>query len=199
VVHVDTNQGENRGAGHLALNPAGKIPVMVDRTTGAPRTLAQSNAIVLYAAEQRPGTLLPIGDARARSITFERHFYFITDVIAVSHAAYHVNKNLNDSEAAIRYLEQDALDMLLAAERFVAQSEFMAGPQFTIADIAAFTITHHLRATIDWNTVPHLKRWYQAVGSRAATQRGMRAFDIPQGSTARARPPAEAADSALAV
>lgn len=198
VVHVDTDQREHRSARYLALNPAGKIPVMVDRTLGAPRTLAQSNAIVLYAAEQRPGTLLPIGDARARSITFERYFYFITDVIAVSHAAYHVNKYLNDSEAAIRYLEQDALDMLLAAERFVAESEFMAGPQFSIADIAAFTITHHLRANIDWGAVPHLERWYLNIGNRAATQRGMQAFDLAQDAPARVAPSAELARSALA-
>lgn len=194
MVHVDTHQGEHRRANYLALNPAGKIPVMVDRTTGTPRTLAQSNAIVLYAAEQRPGKLLPIDDARARSITFERYFYFITDVIAVNHAAYHVNKYLKDSEAAIRYLEQDALDALLVAERFVARSAFMAGPQFTVADIAAFTITHHLRSHIDWAAAPHLKRWFQAVGRRAATQRGMRAFD-----RARAAPSAEAASSALAI
>ncbi|WP_273452694.1 glutathione S-transferase family protein [Nevskia ramosa] len=199
VVHVDTHQGQHRRTGYLALNPAGKIPVMVNRTTGTPRTLAQSNAIVLYAAERRPGKLLPIDDARARSITFERYFYFITDVIAVSHAAYHVNKFLNDSKAAIHYLEQDALDVLLAAERFVAQSEFMAGRQFTIADIAAFTITYHLRSNIDRAAVRHLQRWFQAVGTRAATQRGMRAFDLAHGAPARAAPSAEAASSAVAV
>lgn len=199
VVYVDTDQGEHRGAGFLALNPAGKIPVMVDRTTGTPRTLAQSNAIVLYAAEQRPGKLLPIDDARARSIAFERYFYFITDVIAVSHAAYHVNKYVKGSQAAIRYLQQDALDVLLEAERFVAQSEFMAGPQFTIADIAAFTITHHLRSNIEWDSVPHLQRWFQAVGSRAATQRGMRAFDLGHTATARVEPQADGTTSALAV
>lgn len=61
----------------------------------------------------------------------------------------------------------------------------MAGPRFTVADIAAFTITNHLRSAIDWSSVPHLERWFQTVGSRVATQRGMRAFDVPSETPAR--------------
>lgn len=176
VVHVDIARSEHQGAGFLALNPAGKVPVLVDRSGVSPRILTQSNAIVLYAAEQRPGSLLPIDDARARSIAFERYFYFITDAIAVSHAAFRLKRVGNPADA-VRYLEQDALNAVLAAERFVAEHAFMAGPQFTIADIAAYTFARHVRSDIDWNRVPHLERWFRAVDDRAATQRGMRAFD----------------------
>lgn len=176
VVQVDTQRGENRGEGFLGLNPAGRVPVLVERSSRTSRALAQSNAIVLYVAEMKPGALLPVDDARARAITYERYFHFVTDVIAVSHAAYHLEKFGKPAEA-VRYLEQDALDTLLATERFVAAHAYMAGPRFTIADIAAYTIAHHLREAIDWDRVPNLERWFHSVESRPATKRGMRAFD----------------------
>ena len=88
VRSVDLANGEHRSAAYLALNPAGKVPVLVEsQENGPPVVITQSNAIILYAAERAPGRLLP-DDSLARSVVYERFFFFVTDVIAVSHAAF---------------------------------------------------------------------------------------------------------------
>src|SRR5215470_10249147 len=53
VVKVDLAGGEQRSAAHLALNPAGKVPTLVERSSHAPTfVLSQSNAILLYLAKR---------------------------------------------------------------------------------------------------------------------------------------------------
>jgi GSH-dependent disulfide-bond oxidoreductase len=61
IRHVDLQSGEQRGRAHLALNPAGKVPVLVVRSSAATSTtvVTQSNAILFYAAERSPDRLLP--------------------------------------------------------------------------------------------------------------------------------------------
>ena len=85
---VDLPSGAHKGVDHLALNPAGKVPVLVENEEDRePFILTQSNAIILYAAGKAAGRLLPEND-RDRAIVFERFFFFVTDVIVVSHAAF---------------------------------------------------------------------------------------------------------------
>jgi glutathione S-transferase len=89
VRHVDLRSGEHRRAAYLALNPAGQVPTMVDRSDEAsPFVLSQSNAIIFYAAARAPGRLLPEHEGQERAIAYERFFFFVTDVIAPSHAAF---------------------------------------------------------------------------------------------------------------
>ena len=57
---VDLSTGEQRHADFLALNPNGRIPVIVDREGGRSRVIFESGAILLYLAE-KTGKLLPLG------------------------------------------------------------------------------------------------------------------------------------------
>lgn len=175
VVFIDMGRGEHRGSAHLALNPAGKVPTLVvsgGDTDGL--VLSQSNAIMLYAARRAPGSLLPDNDEHvARAL--ERYFYFVTDVIAVSHSAWALRSSAQPEAGAM--LASKALEALLFAQRHVKDQPFMAGASFSLADIAAFTIAHFMRADIDWDRCPDLLHWYEAIGSRPAIVRGARAFD----------------------
>src|ERR1700712_6073122 len=84
---VDLSSGAHQGADHLALNPLGKVPVLVERQKGRePFILTQSNAIILYAAGKAPGRLLPEND-RDRAIGLGRFFFFVTEVCPISHPA----------------------------------------------------------------------------------------------------------------
>ncbi|TDV35882.1 GST-like protein [Paraburkholderia caballeronis] len=175
VRHVDLARGEQRQASFRALNPAGKVPVLVDRNDAdAPLVLSQSNAIVLYAAEQSPGSLLPADDPAQRAVAFERFFFFVTDVIAPGHAAFYLkHKRMPEAAAA---LESRAAHRLAEAERFLERSPFVAGDRFTIADIAAFTIVNAMSATPGEPVLPNLARWLRDVAARPAVVRGYRAF-----------------------
>ena len=173
---VDLASGAHTGAEHLALNPAGKVPVLVEKQEGRePFILTQSNAIMLYAAAKAPGRLLPESD-RDRAIAHERLLFFVTDVIAVSHAAFSL-RALSDREARTM-LEGRVLATLETAERYVVHDEFMAGNTFSVADIAGFTITQSVKSDLPWSKLPHLRRWFERIEGRPAVQRGLQVFDV---------------------
>jgi GST-like protein len=179
VLRVDLGEGEQRSPAHLRLNPEGKVPILVDRSRpGEPFVLSQSNAIILWATAQAPGRLAPRDEGPERARVLERFFYFVTDVIARSHAAFALRRGGHADDAA-RALDALAVDALLAAEQFVTKRPFMAGEDFSIADIAAFTIAATYAREASWSDLPAFGRWYETVGRRPGVRRGLRAFDAP--------------------
>lgn len=170
---VNLATGEHQGQELRSLNPFGKVPVLVQRASGAGFVLAQSNAIILFAAESSPTTLLP-ADPVARAKVYERFFYFLTDVIAVSHGAFKLQQiGASDQAKSINEL---AVSALLDGGRFLAFSAFMAGESFSVADIAAFTIARAFHDAIEWSEHPELARWYREVARRPAVLRGLKVF-----------------------
>jgi GSH-dependent disulfide-bond oxidoreductase len=172
---VDLSRGEHTGVDHLALNPAGKVPVLVEKEEGRePFILTQSNAIILYAAEKAAGRLLPEND-RDRATALERFFFFVTDVIAVSHAGFSLRAT--SARDGQKILEDRVLATLETAERYVVHDEFMAGKTFSAADIAGFTITQSVKSDLPWSKLPNLRRWFERIEGRPAVQRGLQAFN----------------------
>jgi GST-like protein len=150
------------------------VPTLIIPDKGKTFALSQSNAIVLYAAETGPNRLIPQQDPLARALTLERFFFFVTDVIALSHAAWALRPQ--SPSPAIQALNERAVTALLSTEKYVETSPFMAGDAFSIADIAAFTIADFMRDTLDWDAHPHFSRWFQAISMRPAVMRGQAAF-----------------------
>ena len=81
--HVDLGRGEQRDEPHLALNPAGKVPVLVAGGSANAQAfvLTQSSAILFYADAQAPGRILPPHGNSARMRALEKFFYFTSDVM----------------------------------------------------------------------------------------------------------------------
>jgi GST-like protein len=180
VRRVDLASGEQRSERHLALNPAGKVPTIIDHSRGSsPLVLSQSNAILLYIAERYAGHLLPETEPFLRAIVLERFFYFVTDVIAPSHAGFFLHRN-NESTGA-ELLNRHSLNALIAAERFLADTPFIAGKEFSLADVVAFTIVLASESQLDWTELPRLRQWFLTVQMRPAVERGLKAFDPPLG------------------
>jgi GSH-dependent disulfide-bond oxidoreductase len=173
---VDLSDGAQRSPAHLALNPAGKVPVLVARsTTGEPDfVLTQSNAIAFYAEERAPGRLLPPAGSFARARALEAFFYFTTDVIALNGAAFFLGSQ--KLQQAADQLTERYLGALRDCERFVSEAGFMGGDRFSIADIAAYTIITAVRSQLPWDRSTRLAAWLERIGERPAVQRGMTAF-----------------------
>jgi GST-like protein len=172
---VDLSSGAHQGVDHLALNPLGKVPVLVEKEEDRePFILTQSNAIILYVAGKAAGLLLPEND-RDRAVVFERFFFFVTDIIAVNHAAFSLRAS--SAQEAQKILMDRMLATLETAERYVGQNEFIAGKTFSAADIAGFTITHSVQSDLPWPKLPNLRRWFERIESRPAVKRGLHAFD----------------------
>jgi GST-like protein len=182
IRHVDLGRGEQRDEPHLALNPAGKVPVLVARglVNAQAFVLTQSSAILFYADAQAPDRILPPHAHCTRIRALEAFFYFTSDVIALNGAAFSL-RGAEFSGAAATLTER-YLAAIAASERFLIDNEFMGGASFSIADIAAFTIISAVTQHLPWNQLPRLAAWHDRIGRRPAVQTGMTAFDAQRES-----------------
>lgn len=173
VKPVDLRAGAQYQPEFLAVNPAGKVPALVDHNFTPALVITQSNAIILYADQQAPGHLAPSQPGPARMRVLERFFYFVTDVIATSHAAFFLRQTGHKEVAAP--LEYRALEHLMFAEDFLSDG-FMAGDTFSMADISAFTYVASVHNRLPWDKLPQMTRWFDMIEARPGVQQGMRAF-----------------------
>lgn len=170
---LNLQANEQHDLAYLALNPAGKVPTLVDHTSTPARVINQSNAIIQFADAKAPGRLAPAHPGPERDRVFDRYFFFVTDVIGPSHAAFFLRQaGLIDAATVI---DLRVIEQLVYAERFLT-GDFMAGDQFSMADISAFTIAASIRDRLDWAVLLRLSRWFDAIEARPAVQRGLKAF-----------------------
>jgi GSH-dependent disulfide-bond oxidoreductase len=155
------------------------VPTIVvnEKRRKPPFVLSQSNAILFYVAERVPGRLFFDHAPELRARTYERFFFFLTDVIAPSHAAFVLRSIAPANQSEL--LDQRSVAALVQAEAFLAHSRYMAGESFTLADIAAFTIATAHGARMEWGHLPRLRQWFEDVQARPTVNRGLRAFDVP--------------------
>jgi len=139
-VNVDPSRGELRRPEFLAVNPAGKLPVLVDGDF----VLTESVAIVLYLAEKYPEKgLLPAG-LRARAEVNRWLLFCATELeqplwrITRHRLLYPPEKRL---AAEIPIAREDFLDMAAVLERHMEGRQFLVGDKATVADfVAAYTL-----------------------------------------------------------
>lgn len=169
--HVRIDAGEHRQPDFLALNPHGRIPVMIDGDTGI--TLFESAAILLYLAE-KTGRLLPQEPA-ARWEAIKWLQFHASSVGPILGQRVHFERFSRESiPAAIaryRRLTEDAFAVL---DGRLARHPYLAGEEYSIADIAHFGWTHIARI-IDFDFSPHrhLSDWHERVAQRPAVRRGV--------------------------
>jgi GST-like protein len=149
------------------------VPTLIDHGMTPALVINQSNAIIQYAEAKAPGRLAPAQPGPERIRVIDRYFFFVTDVIAPSHAAFFLHQAGQDKAAAI--IDLRVIEQLTYAESFLTD-DFMAGQQFSMADISAFTIVTAFRDRLDWKQLPQLSRWFDTVESRPSIQRARAAF-----------------------
>ncbi|WIM11953.1 glutathione-dependent disulfide-bond oxidoreductase [Enhydrobacter sp.] len=176
---IRIGEGEQFGSGFVAVNPNSKIPALVDRSAGAPIRVFESGAILLYLAEKF-GALLPQGGAgRAECLSWLfwqmgsapylgggfGHFY-----------AYAPTK----IEYAIDRFAMEAKRQLDVLDRRLAESSYLAGDDYTIADIAVWPwygglakgLLYGAGEFLSVKDYTHVQRWADAIGDRPAVRRG---------------------------
>ena len=169
--HVDLDEGQHRQPEFLKLNPHGRIPVIVDHETGI--TLFESAAILLYLAE-KTGRLLPKGSkARWEAIKWLQFHASSMGPILGQRVHFEMFADEKTPTAIDRYrrLTEDAFVVL---DRQLANNSWLAGEDYSIADIATFGWTH-IAAICGFTLAhhEHLWRWHQQVGERPAVRRGI--------------------------
>ena len=170
---VNVRKGDQKEAAFLALNPNGKVPVLVDATDGERLVLTESAAILVHLAE-KTGRLLPSqGEARAR--VFEQLFFHASTLSpAFGNAGFFKRSSPEPQLIAEARFTTEAERVLGLLDAKLATQGFVAGEGFTIADIAHFGWLWRRQfpgLTLDEH--PNLPRWYDAVAARPAVQRAI--------------------------
>ncbi|WP_318513250.1 glutathione S-transferase family protein [Photobacterium leiognathi] len=160
--HINILENETHTPEFLALNPNGKIPVVV---LDDGRVLYESDAILSYFSEDTPH--LP-QDSFLKAKVFQWLFfeqYSHEPYIAV---ARYIQVYLGmpadrvEQYEALHAKGYKALDVM---EQQLAQTPYLVGDAVTIADIALYAYTHVAdEGGYDLRGYPHIKRWLKAVG-----------------------------------
>jgi len=178
---IRINEGAQFGSGFVDINPNSKIPALLDRSGATPLRVFESGSIMVYLAEKF-GAFLP-KDIQARTETFNwlmwqmgsapfvgggfGHFF----AYAPEKLEYPINRYAMETKRQL-----DVLDRLLAERRFVA------GDEYTIADMAIWPwygglVLGELYDAGEFLAVhqyQQVRRWADEVGARKAVQRGRR-------------------------
>lgn len=166
---VNVRKGEQREEAFLSLNPNGKVPVLIDDNL----VLTESAAILVYLAE-KTGRFLPTSGA-ARARVFEQLFFHASALSpAFGNAGFFKRSSPEPQPIAEARFTAEAERILGLLDNKLSPQAFVAGDEFTIADIAHFGWLWRLQfpgLTLDSH--PNLSRWYEAVMARPAIQRAI--------------------------
>ena len=172
-INIGTNI-EQFTADYLKINPNGKIPAIVDPDgpEGAPISLMESGAILVYLAE-KSGKFLPrTGGARYK--TLEWLMFQMGGVGPMFGQVHHFVRSAKEKVAygIERYSkEKDRLYGVL--DKRLGEQAYLAG-EYSIADMATYPwVSRHEWHNTDLNDFPGVKRWFDAISARPAVQRGM--------------------------
>jgi len=160
-----------------AINPNSKIPALVDKQgpDGKPITIFESGAILLYLAE-RTGKLLPKDPAKKWE-AIEWVFWQMSGLGPMFGQVGHFYRFAKEDVpyAKERYLTE-AKRLLKVLETKLGQTEYVAGNEYTIADIACWPWVKAFfdgnNDKIDLSELPNTQRWVKKVGDRPAVQKG---------------------------
>lgn len=170
---INIGKGEQFAPDFLAIAPNNRIPAIVDNDPaggGAPVSLFESGAILLYLAE-KTGRFLP-ADLRGRTEVLQWLFWQMGGLGPMAGQNHHFRNYAPEKipYAIDRYVKETnrlygVLDRRLADRRFVA------GDDYTIADMASYPwiLPEPQGQTID--DFPNLKRWRDEIAARPATAR----------------------------
>jgi GSH-dependent disulfide-bond oxidoreductase len=175
VIPVDIGAGDQFKPEFLRISPNNKIPAIVDPEgpDGAPMTLFESGAILMYLAS-KTGQFLPTGTT-ARFQVLEWLMFQMGGVGPMLGQAHHFRIYAPEKiEYAVKRYTNEAKRLYGVMNARLAKSKYIAGPQYSIADIAIFPwLRSWKNQGIDWSDYPHLKGWFDEIAARPAVMRGV--------------------------
>lgn len=171
---VNIGKGDQFRPEYLAFSPNNKMPAIVDHAPadgGAPQTVFESGAILLYLAE-KTGQFLST-DPRARIETLEWLFWQMAGLGPMTGQYGHFNVYAPEKiPYAIERYTNEANRLLQVLDTHLKGRDFIAGNAYSIADMATYPwIGVYDKAPIDMTPYPEVQRWHAAIKARPATAR----------------------------
>lgn len=188
IVSVQLGKGEQFAPAFLAISPNNKIPAIVDHAPpsgGAPLSLFESGAILLYLAE-KTGRLMP-ADLRGRMQVQQWLFWQIGGLGPMAGQIGHFNVYAPEPVPyAIERYTKETNRLYGVLDRRLADREYIAGG-FSIADVACYPwIVPYAAHGQRLEDFPHLARWFGTIAARPAT---VRAYEDAGEAYSRTRKP----------
>ena len=172
---IDISAGDQFKPEFLAISPNNKIPAIVDSEGpgSQPISLFESGAILIYLAG-KTGKFLGATD-REKFTVLEWLMFQMGGVGPMLGQAHHFRVYAPEKiEYAINRYTNEAKRLYGVIDKRLSQNAYLAGEEYTIADIATFPwLRSWKNQGIDWNDYPHAKRWFDEINERPAVQRAV--------------------------
>ena len=186
---IQIGQGDQFGSGFVDVNPNSKIPAMIDRSLDPPVKLFESGSMLLYLAEKF-GAFLPT-ETHARAATINWLMWQMGSAPFVGGGFGHFFAYAPIKiEYAINRYAMETKRQLHVLDTQLAKSEYIAGADYTIADMAIWpwygavaTEAYGAQEFLGVAEYTNLNRWVELIGAREAVQRGRmvnRSFGAPE-------------------
>ncbi|WP_322994628.1 glutathione-dependent disulfide-bond oxidoreductase [Castellaniella sp.] len=176
---IQIGEGDQFGSGFVDINPNSKIPALVDRSGAEPVRVFESGAILLYLAEKF-GVFLP-NDGAARAECLSWLFWQVGSAPYVGGGLGHFYAYApHKIEYAIDRFAMETKRQLDVLDQRLAQHAYVAGADYTIADMAIWPwygglVLGQLYSAAEFLSVQdyqHVLRWADQIARRPAVQRG---------------------------
>ena len=176
---IRISEGDQFSSGFVAANPNSKIPVMVDRSGAKPIRVFESGAILLHLAEKF-GAFVPT-DAAGRAECLSWLFWQMGSAPYLGGGFGHFYAYAPTKiEYAIDRFAMEVKRQLDVLDRRLAESPYLAGDEYTIADIAVWPwygalakgLTYGAGEFLQVQDYTHVQRWTDQIQQRPAVQRG---------------------------
>ena len=171
---INIGKGEQFGEAFLKISPNNRIPAIIDPDgpDGKPVSVFETGAILIYLGE-KTGKLIPT-DARKRIAMMEWLMWQMGGFGPMLGQVHHFRGMDKPDEYGVERYTKETHRLYGVLDRRLADNEYVAGDEYTIADVAILPWAHrHPRHSTDLNDYPNVKRWYDELWERPAVKKGM--------------------------
>jgi GSH-dependent disulfide-bond oxidoreductase len=177
---IRISEGEQFGNGFVAVNPNSKIPALLDRSGPEPIRVFESGAILLYLAEKFGGAFLP-RDAATRAECLSWLFWQMGSAPYLGGGFGHFYAYAPTKiEYAIDRFAMEVKRQLDVLDRRLAENSYLAGSEYTLADIAVWPwygalakgLLYGAGEFLEVQQYKNVQRWTDAIAARPAVKRG---------------------------
>jgi GSH-dependent disulfide-bond oxidoreductase len=175
LINYDIFEGDQHTAEFGKINPNHKLPAIVDHDPpfgGDAHAVFESGAILQYLAG-KTGRLLP-ADPRQRSVALQWLTWQVASLGPMGGQAAHFLRYAPERiDYAIERYTAESARLTRILERRLGQVDYLAGEDYSIADIAVWPSQRFVAA--DAESYPHIHRWSASIAERPAVIRGLAA------------------------
>lgn len=177
---VDISQGEQFSSGFVEINPNSKIPALIDTTTQPPTRLFESGSILLYLAEKFKAFIPDAAAQRTECLNWL--FWQMGSAPFLGGGFGHFYKYAPERyQYPIDRYTMEVKRQLDVLDKHLANNKYMAGQQYTIADMAIWpwygavvkNIVYEAAEFLQADQYTNVIRWAEEIALRPAVKRGL--------------------------